>query len=206
MYLPRYFKEDDHETLLAFMRSNNFVTLVSSLEGKLIASHIPVLIKDEGSTVTISGHLAKANPHWQAFGTEMLIIFTGPHAYISPKLYEKLESVPTWNYLAVHAYGLPRAISSDSEPALLQSLISDLVQTHEASYQQQWDSLSEKFRQGMLQGIVGFEMTVTRLEGKYKLSQNRSETDQHSVAEALAKHSDPTVSATGKIMKERMGK
>jgi transcriptional regulator len=186
------------------MRNNNFASLVSTLEGQLIASHIPVIVQNRQGSITISGHLAKANRHWQAFGTDMLVIFSGPHAYISPTLYEKLESVPTWNYIAVHAYGLPRAISFEHEPVLLQNLVSNLIQAHEPSYQQQWDSLSEKFRHGMLQGIVGFEMMVTRLEGKFKLSQNRSQSDQNTVAETLAKHHDTIIKTVGEVMQERL--
>ena len=205
MYIPNFNREDDTEKLVSFMQNYNFATLVSISDGVPIASHIPVVAKLSGETVTLSGHLARANPHCEVLETgEMLAIFTGPHAYISPKNYERLESVPTWNYVAVHAYGTPKTMTFKEKPDEMQALVADLVEAHEASYKEQWDSLSEKFRHGMMQGIVGFEMSVTRLEGKYKLSQNRSKTDQKEVAQALRNSADPSVSEVGKLMEEKL--
>src|SRR5690348_15638664 len=106
MYIPRAFRQEDLQELLAFMRANSFITLVSVLDGAPFASHVPVVVQREADAITLHGHLAKANPHWKAFGQgESLAIFTGPHAYISPAHYEQHESVPTWNYIAVHAAG-----------------------------------------------------------------------------------------------------
>ena len=205
MYIPNFNREDDTEKLVGFIQRYNFATLVSALKGVPIASHIPVVTKLDGETVTLSGHLAQANPHCQVLETgEMLAIFTGPHAYVSPTNYEKLESVPTWNYVAVHAYGMPKTMTFKEKPNEMQTLVADLVKMHEASYQDQWDSLPEKYRHGMMQGIVGFEMSVTRLEGKYKLSQNRPESDQKEVARVLQQNPDPTVSDVGVLMVEKL--
>lgn len=205
MYIPNFNREDDSEKLVGFMQSYNFATLVSILEGVPIASHIPVVTKFDGETVTLRGHLARANPHCGVLeNTEMLAIFTGPHAYISPKNYKKLESVPTWNYVAVHAYGQPKTLTFKEKPEEMQTLVAELISVHEASYEEQWNSLSEKYQHGMMRGIVGFEMKVSRLEGKYKLSQNRSEVEQKAVARALRQNTDPTVSDVGVLMEEEL--
>lgn len=204
MYIPNANREDNLETLVAFMRANSFVTFVSVLEGQIHASHIPLAISVDDQVVTLTGHLARQNPHCQALGVgESLAIFTGPHGYVSPSLYEGPENVPTWNYIAVHATGTPQIVTAD-DPQAIRRMIETMIDVYEPAYQQQWASLSEKYRAGMLKGIVGFEMQVTRLEGKYKLSQNRSMVDQHRVAESLASSSDPVIAATGAEMQRRM--
>lgn len=207
MYNPRAFREENLDELLAFMRAHSFITLVSILDGVPVASHVPVAIRHAADQVTIHGHLARANPQWQAFGAgESLAIFTGPHAYVSPSLYEQRESVPTWNYIAVHATGPVRALHAADDPAALEQEVRTLIQTYERAYEQQWDSLPERYRAGMLQGVVGFTLTATRLEGKAKLSQNRSLADQHRVADALLDSPDPAEQATGVAMRRRQGR
>ena len=201
MYIPKPYREDDAETLVAFMRANSFATLVSVLDGALWATHLPLVVADQDGHVTLTGHLAKANPHWQAFGAdESLVIFNGPHAYVSPALYEKEESVPTWNYVAVHAYGIPHAIAYEDAPARMQAMLEAMIDQYDAAYQAQWHSLSDKFRHGMMSWVVGFEMAVTRLEGKVKLSQNRSLADQYSVAQAMLQSADTTERGVGEAM------
>lgn len=204
MYIPKPYREDDFATLVEFMRANSFATLVSTLDGRLWASHVPLVVAAQDGVVTLSGHLAKPNPHWQGFGAaEALVIFNGPHAYVSPSLYEKRESVPTWNYIAVHAYGVPRAVQYDAMPERVQAMLEQMIDQYDAGYQVQWQSLADKFRQGMMSGVVGFEIAVTRLEGKYKLSQNRSEADQHAVAHAMLHSADPAARGVGEAMQER---
>lgn len=204
MYSPKHFQETNQEKLLEFMRANSFITLVSTMEGVPFASHIPLVIETDGDRVKLTGHLAKGNEQWKAFGeSETLAIFTGPHAYVSPTLYEKRESVPTWNYIAVHAYGVPRIIEI-TEREKLESMMDEIIDYYDPAYKEQWHSLSDLYRTSMMKGIVAFEMTVTRLEGKYKLSQNRSTVDQHNVAEVLSKSSDPTISETGVAMKKNL--
>ena len=206
MYIPAAFREDDIETLVAFMRANSFISLVTIQAGLIVASHIPVVVTLHEGTVTLTGHLARANPQWQAFADgESLAIFAGPHAYISPALYEKRESVPTWNYQAVHAYGTPRIVTADSSPATIRALLTDLINAYEPAYNEQWAALPDKYRDGMMQGIVAFEMVVTRLDGKYKLSQNRSEKDQRTVSSALLSSPDPTIAGVGAAMDAMLG-
>ncbi|MEH1967285.1 FMN-binding negative transcriptional regulator [Nostoc sp.] len=205
MYIPNAFREDDIEKLVAFMRANSFATLVSILNDVPVASHIPLVVTMQNNVVKLSGHLAKPNPQWQVFGVgEALAVFTGPHAYISPSLYEKRESVPTWNYIAVHAYGVPQVITLGDSPELMDQMIEDMIDTYGSEYKSQWHSLSDNFREGMMNGIIGFEMTITRLEGKYKLSQNRSHSDQNNIADALLQSTEPTVHAIGAAMKQNL--
>ncbi len=203
MYIPNANRVDEQAQLLAFMQAHSFATLVSLVQGEMFATHLPLVIVADGEQITLRGHLAKANPHWQEWATqrEVLVIFQGPHAYISPSHYEKWESVPTWNYIAVHAYG---AVQLVQDEAGLLATLSELIASTEAPYQAQWDSLPDKFRTGMLNGIVAFQITVTRLEGKFKLSQNRPIGDQQRVATALASASDTAIAATGHYMQEQL--
>lgn len=203
MYIPNANRVDEQAQLLAFMQAHSFATLVSLVQGELFATHLPLVVAVAGEQITLRGHLAKANPHWQEWVTqrEVLVIFQGPHAYISPSHYEKWESVPTWNYIAAHAYGSVQLVQ---EEAGLLATLGELIAATEPAYQAQWDSLPDKFRAGMLNGIVAFEITVTRLEGKFKLSQNRPLADQERVATALMSAADTAIAATGHYMQERL--
>ena len=128
MYRPTAFQEDDVDKLVSFIKANSFATLVSIVDGVPFASHIPLVITNQEDSVKLIGHLAKQNPQWQAFGTtESLAIFTGAHAYISPALYEKHESVPTWNYIAVHAYGVPQLITLNDSPESMDKMIDEMI-------------------------------------------------------------------------------
>lgn len=203
MYIPNANRVEDQAQLVAFMQANSFATVVSLVQGELFATHLPLVIVAEDGQVRLRGHLAKANPHWQAWATQpdLLVIFQGPHAYISPSHYEKWESVPTWNYMAVHAYG---AVQLVQEEAGLLATLAELIAATEPAYGAQWESLPDKFRAGMLNGIVAFEIAVTRLEGKFKLSQNRPVGDQERVAAALLGASDTAIAMTGHYMQERL--
>jgi transcriptional regulator len=202
MYIPEYFRVHDQAAAVDFMRANSFVILVSNGEDGPFASHVPVVLRQEGEQVTIRGHFAKANPHWRYLEKQpqILTIFHGPHSYISPTLYTNVESVPTWNYGAIHAYGNARLYSS---PEDLQVVLHELMNTFEPSYAAQWARLDEKFRQNMLRQIVGFEIAVTKLEAKFKLGQNRSKQDQANMMASLGKAEDTAVSGVGKLMQEQ---
>lgn len=207
MYIPPQFREEDSEKLLEFMQANSFATLVSVLDGVPFASHIPlvVTVDQEHDTIKLIGHLAKANPHWQAFGVgESLAIFSGAHAYVSPSLYEQQQNVPTWNYIAVHAYGTVTPIVWTAAPEAMHGMINGMIASYEPAYQAQWDTLSDTYRHGMMQGIVGFELLVARLEGKYKLSQNRSLMDQHRVAQALGQSANVQTAEIGHAMRANL--
>ncbi|NJL00156.1 MAG: FMN-binding negative transcriptional regulator [Spirulinaceae cyanobacterium SM2_1_0] len=202
MYRPTLFQEDNRERLLAFMQANSFATLVSLVDGVPYASHIPLVATQQAEVVILRGHLAKQNPQWQAFAdAQSLAIFTGPHAYISPQLYERHESVPTWNYIAVHAYGTPAILTRQDSPEQMAAMLDEMIEFYEETYKEHWHGLSHSFREGMMNGMVGFEMAVTRLEGKYKLSQNRSHTERENVSEALLQSTDPPAREVGIEMK-----
>src|SRR5207244_3846667 len=140
----------------------------------------------------------KANPHWQMIGPdhESMVIFHGPHAYVSPTLYEIRESVPTWNYAAVHVYGNGRVLTD--EPAARQ-VLEDLIAQFDSSYAEQWNSFSKEYRDRMQRHIVAFEITATRVETKFKLSQNRTKAEQKNVIRSLAKNSDSAVSGVAAL-------
>jgi transcriptional regulator len=204
MYLPERFREDDLPTLQALMRDYSFATLVSQHEGVPFASHLPlILAAGEGPYGTLYGHMAWANPQWRDFDSsqETLVIFQGPHTYVSPSWYEEELSVPTWNYAAVHAYGCPGVITADET---CYALLETLVHTHEAQFARPWRfQLPEDYVRQMMQGIVAFGMRITRLEGKFKLSQNRSPADQQQVAETLQESADPVSRDVGALMQQR---
>ncbi len=186
MYIPKAFREDDISRLHTFMEAYSFATLVTQHEGMPFATHLPFLLDAErGPNGILLAHMARANPQWHDFASaqEVLVIFQGPHTYISPSWYEVELSVPTWNYAVVHAYGLPHLIEDGEE---LYKLLKTLIQTHEANFEKQWPfQLPDDYLQKMMRGIVGFEIEITRLEGKFKLSQNRTENERENVIAAL---------------------
>jgi transcriptional regulator len=201
MYNPHAFRKDDREELVAFMRVNSFATLVSVVDGAPVVSHIPLVISETNGEIFIIGHVAKANPHRDAFdGRAALAIFLGPHAYVSPSLYDKIESVPTWNYVAVHASGVPEPIAAGENSAQVEAMLTEMIAAFDPTYQAQWDGLDTRFREGMLRGVVGFRMHVTSLEGKYKLSQNRSDADRARVAHTLLASHDTIEQGVGEAM------
>jgi transcriptional regulator len=198
MYVPKSFRDDDRQRLSAFMREHAFATLVSLDGGEPIATHLPLTLRDEGEALTLRGHLARANPHWRALeGGVTLAIFTGPHAYVSATHYDRHESVPTWNYLAVHASGRARIVSHDAE---VEALLADLIAANEPGYQARWESLSARYRDGMKGGIVAFELTVERLQGALKLSQNKTDAERSRIAHDLLSSADAAARATGEAM------
>ncbi len=177
MYSPEYHIEENQGILHNVIRDHGWAILVGNVEGTPIATHLPFMLDEtQGEKGTLISHMAKANPHWQSFedDQEALVIFWGPHAYISPSWYEKQPSVPTWNYVTVHAYGTPRII--EDEAALIDAQKS-LVETYEGSDGWQLEDQPEDFVRGMLKGIVCFEIEISRLEGKSKMSQNRHADD-----------------------------
>jgi transcriptional regulator len=187
MYTPKFNQVTDRAILIEAMRENSFALLTgpaSREEGRLAATHLPLVVKDEGEHGVIEGHFAKANPHWQALaGRETLVVFSGPHGYVSPALYTNPLSVPTWNYIAVHAYGSFEVIDDPEQKDLL---LKGLIAVHEPAYAEQWRGLPEGYRKTLLGGIVGFRIPIARIEGKFKLSQNRSEADRNNVRAAHA--------------------
>jgi transcriptional regulator len=191
MYIPKAFREEDLNTLYNLMQKYSFATLITQHGGVPFATHLPFILNTRrGPKGTLLAHMARANPQWHDFNNEqeVLVIFQGPHAYVSPSWYEVELSVPTWNYAVVHAYGIPRLIE-DSE--VLYKLLQILIKTHEARFERPWlFQLPHDYLQKMMRGIVGFEIEITRLEGKFKMSQNRTESERENVIAALQKSID----------------
>ena len=173
LYVPQHFRVEDRAELVAFMREHAFATLVSSGAAGLHVSHVPLLVDAEGERVLLRGHVARANAQWEALerAKQVVAIFQGPHAYVSPTWYVTHPSVPTWNYAVVHAHGSARLL----EEAELHEVVHELSAKYEAGNSPPWkmSELPPAYVSSMLGMIVGFEIEVARLDGKFKLSQNR---------------------------------
>lgn len=209
MYIPKYNREEDLATLQSLMRDYSFATLVSAQgDGVPFATPLPFVYEPEPAPYgTLRAHMALGNSQWRTFQAEreVLAIFQGPHAYISPSWYEAELSVPTWNYATVHAYGCPRIIKDQAE---LYTHLQALVTMHEAQFSDPWPlaRLPMDYVEKMMKGIVGFSIEITRLEGKFKISQNRSVRDQEQVAAALGSASDTLTCEIATLMQEHLGK
>ncbi len=201
MYIPEHFRVRHEEEAIAFMRANPFAILISPADDGPYATHLPLFVNASEEKLLLRGHVAKANPHWRYLEQQpqCLTIFHGPHAYISPGNYVARESVPTWNYAAVHVYGEARIFASEGD---VLGMLDELMQTFEPAYREQWESLRQGFREKMLNGIVGFEITATKIDGKFKLSQNRTRQDQANVMTSLQRSGDSTVSGVARMMKD----
>ena len=193
MYSPPYNRLEDRAELIAFLRANNFPLLVTGLGGSLHASHLPAMIHEERGELVIDMHMAHANAQWREFFDEdVMVLFSGPHAYISPRWYEETERVPTWNYAAVHAYGIPKLVTDEAAKHASQRR---LVATMDPEWLPRFDALSEKYVSGMLNGIVNFQIPVTRIETRWKLSQNRGRREMELIVEALEKGGESPLAA-----------
>lgn len=185
MYVPSHNRMDDRAAQLAFMRQYSFATLVTAVAGAAPrASHLPVVVAGEGAEPRLLAHLARSNPQWRDFaaGGEVLLIFQGPHAYISPSLYQRHPSVPTWNYAALHAYGVPRILESGEEQL---RVLRALAGANDAPYLEQMERLPQDFLALKLAGIVAFEIPLSRLEARWKLSQDRAPQERQNIVDAL---------------------
>ena len=171
MYIPKYFKQNDRKKSIAFMNAYNFAIVVSAKDELPLATHLPFVIEERENEIVLISHMSKANEQWKTFSDkDVLVIFSEPHAYISPSLYEQKQNVPTWNYVAVHAYG------------------------------KQFRTLDKKYIDGLLQGIIAFEITVSNLQAKEKLNQNKSEKDRLNVKKHLEESEDEMKRTLGKMM------
>jgi transcriptional regulator len=185
MYVPPFNRVHDRDPIVRFMQSHGFALLVSTGQQRITASHLPVLWDENDSEWGgLRSHMARANPQWQHFesGKEILCIFHGPHAYISPSWYVMQHTVPTWNYAAVHVYGVPELLDTSG----LRKVVFDTTAKYESTMPQPWRiPLSEQEMDKTLKAIVGFSIRIIRVEAKFKLGQNRSTEDQASMLRAL---------------------
>jgi len=202
MYSPPYNDPQNRLEIVEFMQANNFPVLVTGTGGVLHASHLPVTVHDDGRQLVIDMHMAKNNPQWKEFlDDEALVVFSGPHAYVSPRWYEEKERVPTWNYAAVHAYGVPkvhavREVKAGSQRRLIESLDPQWLPKH--------DALPPEYVARMLDGIVNFSIAVTRLEARWKLSQNRGRREMELIAAELDKSADSSARALAALHRKHL--
>ena len=200
MYTPKPFQNQNTDEVKTFIKENGFGILISHKDGSLLASHIPLdFSEDENKLV---GHVSRGNPQWKNFSNEdeVLVIFNGPHTYISSSWYN-YENVPTWNYIAAHVYGKIRIIEGEGLHLSLKRLMEKYEKN--SSNPASVEKLSPGYMQRAVLGIVGFEITITRIEATYKLSQNRDEENFSNIIHELEKHTDENSLQIAEAMKEK---
>lgn len=202
MYIPKLYKITDVEEIREFVQHHSFGTLVSTRKGRPIATHLPLQLIQEGDNYYITGHMAYGNPQWRTFESseEVLVMFQGPHAYISSSWYEQ-ENVPTWNYQAVHLYGAAQILDEEE----LKQDLTRLMETYEKHRENPvlWEKLSPSLLEKELKGIVGFKIKVNEIQAAYKMSQNRNDTDYRNIIEQLQKEENPVSSQMADEMDKR---
>lgn len=205
MYIPRIFKNENEEEVKDFIRTNSFGILVSQKDKEILATHIPIELEPAGDNWMLRGHVAKGNQQWKHFesGEEVMVIFHGPHAYVSSSWYNHIN-VPTWNYIAVHVYGKVQLLNEEDLLLSLKNLVNKYEKDSEHPFSM--DMMPEEDLKKQLRGIVGFEILITKIEAQKKLSQNRNDEDYHNVIEKLENSEDANAMQTAKAMKGERGK
>jgi transcriptional regulator len=200
MYIPSANKIDDAEKIARFIEQNSFATVITQNASDSVASHLPLLF--DVASHRLLGHMARANSQWQHFadGRDILAIFHGPHAYISPRWYETTLAVPTWNYAVVHVYGKPKLIEDEAQ---LADVLKRTVRFYEGTGPNSWNGeLPAEYEGKLMKGIVGFEIGITRIEAKFKLGQNRSQADIAGMHAALSQSSRAEDRSLAEFMKQ----
>lgn len=200
MYIPKVNLATDKAEIMAFMQRFSFATLITAKDNFPSATHLPFVVTSRGDDIVLISHFAKANPQWQELeDNPVLVIFSEPHAYISTSHYEKELNVPTWNYISVHAYGQGKLIT-DTENAF--SVLEQTIDQYETRYRKQWDAFPEDYKLKMSKGIVAFEIHITDLQAKKKLSQNRTATEQKNIIDSLSKSTDSNEATIAEYMQQ----
>jgi transcriptional regulator len=198
MYIPKYFEQNNQSKSIAFMQTYNFALLVSVKNKLPIATHLPFVIEERDNKIVLLSHLSKSNEQCKTFNNdEVLVVFSEPHAYISPTLYEKEQNVPTWNYVAVHAYGTIKTLNNNEEKL---EVLQKQMLNFEASYIEQFNTLDKKYVDGLLNGIIAFEIIVSNLQSKEKLSQNKTKKERENIKTHLENSNNTTEKSLGKMM------
>ncbi|HMQ05718.1 MAG TPA: FMN-binding negative transcriptional regulator [Saprospiraceae bacterium] len=188
MYIPIINQWSDHDEMLDFIERFSFGTLITSALEVPTATHLPILVSEKDQTIVLNSHFARANSHWKDIENHhILVIFQEPHAYISPKNYDKPLNVPTWNYLSVHCYGRGKIIHDEVETL---SIIEKTIYKYEPEYLDQWKQLPENYKTAMLKGIVAFEIYVNEVQAKKKLSQNKTYQERQNIIHSLRERGD----------------
>lgn len=204
MYIPRFNLTTDRNETVDFMRRFGFATIVNVKDGLPIATHLPFAVTVEGDEVVLTSHFARANEQWKWIERgKTLVVFSEPHAYISTVHYDSQVNVPTWNYVSVHAYGQGRLLTDAAQA--LQALVRT-IESYDKSFRSQWEGMPKDYRMKMLNGIVAFEVRVDDLQGKKKLSQNRSEAERERIMDALGRSGDRNEQLISEYMGRESGK
>jgi len=200
MYIPDDNQMNDQAEIVDFMKRFSFALIITSKDNIPTATHLPFLVCVEDDQIVLTSHFAKENPQWKDLeNNTVLVVFSEPHAYISPKLYDKTLNVPTWNYLSVHAYGKSKIISeSDAVMAVLNATVAN----YEMGYKAQWEELPEQYKVNLAKGIVAFEIVVSDLQAKKKISQNKTESEQHKIIDSLSKSDDSNARLIAEYMRK----
>jgi len=200
MYIPDDNQMNNQAEIVDFMKRFSFALIITSKDAVPTATHLPFLVRVEDDEIVLTSHFAKENPQWKDLeNNTALIVFSEPHAYISPKLYDKTLNVPTWNYLAVHAYGKSKIIS---ESHAVMAVLNATVANYEMGYKAQWEGLPEQYKVNMAKGIVAFDIVITDLQAKKKISQNKTEAEQHRIIDSLSKSEDSNANLIAEYMRK----
>jgi transcriptional regulator len=202
MYIPKVNLATDKTEIIEFMKRFSFATIITSKDNFPTATHLPFVVTTKDDHIVLTSHFAKANKHRQDIeNNAVLVIFSEPHAYISTKNYDKELNVPTWNYISIHAYG-PGKLIAEIEKTF--EVLGATIDNYETSYRQQWDNFPEDYKLKMIKGIVAFKITVTDLQAKKKLSQNRTDTEKKKIIKTLSKSANTNEKIIAEYMKKNL--
>jgi transcriptional regulator len=204
MYIPNLNLMTEKTEIVDFMQRFSFATIITARDNYPVGTHLPFIVTFRGDNIILTAHFAKANEQWKDIqNTKVLVIFSEPHAYISPKHYDKQLNVPTWNYIAVHAYGQATLVTEQNK---VLNILENTIEYYENAYRTQWDNLPEDYRLGMINGIVAFEIVVTDIQGKKKLSQNKTVNEQNKIINTLSGSMNTNESMIADYMKMNVEK
>lgn len=199
MHIPKINLMNDQNEIISFMKRFSFGTIITAKNEFPVATHLPFVVIKKGDSIVLKSHLAKANDQWKDLeNAKVLVVFSEPHAYISPKNYDKELNVPTWNYISVHAYGQGKIITDTDQ---VQQLLEESIDNFEVGFRQKWDHFPIDYKLKMANGIVAFEINITDLQANKKLSQNKTDSEKEKIIETLSKSKDTNEQWIAKYMK-----
>ncbi|MDI9340973.1 MAG: FMN-binding negative transcriptional regulator [Sediminibacterium sp.] len=202
MYIPEINAVADQAEVVAFMKQFSFATIITSKNNFPTATHLPFVVTVKEDQIILTSHFAKANAHWQDIeNNKVLVIFNEPHAYISTKNYDTELNVPTWNYISIHAYGQGKLITETQE---VMEILDRSIENYEFEYKQRWSNFPDDYKLKMSKGIMAFEIRITDLQAKKKLSQNRTETEQKNIIGTLSTSTNTNEKLIAEYMKNNL--
>ena len=200
MYIPSIFSFTDKSEIVSFMKQYSFATIVTVKDNVPTANHLPFIVDEREEKIILVSHFANANSQWLEISeSSCLVIFSEPHAYVSPKHYNRQLAVPTWNYIAVHAYGVGEIITDEKKTL---EILDQTIRFYDGNYLNQWNGFPADYKSKAVKGIVAFEITVHDIQAKRKLSQNKSDAERQRISESLAQSESQTERRLSDYMKE----